>query len=65
MACAVFSAVICSSPFAFGSKNDQPRSYVNPSGKKSRLTKRTVNLVRLLNITREKPISEHVKTGYA
>jgi hypothetical protein len=34
IACAVFSAVICSSPFAFGSTNDQPHSYVDPSGGK-------------------------------
>ena len=66
IACAVFSALICSSPFAFGGTNDQPRSFVNQSGgKKGRMTKRTVNLVRLLSITREEPISEHVEAGHA
>lgn len=29
------------------------------------MTKRTVNPVRLLNITREKPIFEHVEAGHA
>jgi hypothetical protein len=63
--CAVFSAVICSSPFAFRSMNDQPRSYVIPSGKKRSHDQRTVNSVGLTSVTREKTLPEHVEAGHA
>lgn len=63
--CAVFSAVICSSPFASRSTNDQTHSYVIPSGKKRSHDLRTVYSVRLTSITREKTLPEHVEAGHA
>lgn len=64
IACAVFSAVICSSPFAFGGMNDQSRSYMEPQKLRSD-DQHTIDSVGLMNVAREESSLKHVETGHA
>ena len=67
MTCAVLSAVICSSPFAFGSEENQSPfvQFICETPQTEKEVQHTVNAVGLTNVTREESFLEHIETSHA